>query len=66
MAMRMTLTKSENTVSRDRQQEKLKIVKLTLDQEKSLQNVFTKLADTNEWPLHFPGYQYKVCLKFTF
>ena len=66
MAMKPKLKKSEYTVSRDSQQEKLKIVKLTLDQDKSLQNVFTKLADTDEWPLHFSDYQYKVWLKFNF
>ena len=66
MAMKMTLPKSGYTVSRDSQPEKLKIVKLTLGQNKSLQNVFTKLADTIEWPLHFSGYQYKVWFKFNF
>ena len=40
--------------------EKLKIVKLTMDQEKSLQNVVNNLADTREWPLQYLDYQYKV------
>ena len=40
--------------------EKLKIVKLTIDQDKSLQNVVKNLADTYDWPLQFLDYQYKV------
>ena len=40
--------------------EKQKIVKLTIDQEKSLENVVKNLADTHDWPLQFLDYQYKV------
>lgn len=39
--------------------EKLKIVKLTMEQENSLQDVVNQLADTCEWPLQFLDYQYK-------
>ena len=60
-AMKTTLTNSDYKVSSNSEPEKLKIIKLTLDQEKSLQNVVAKLADTSEWPLHFLDYQYKVC-----
>ena len=59
--MKTTLTNSEYKVSSTSEPEKLKIIKLTLDQEKSLQSVVAKLADTSEWPLHFLDYQYKVC-----
>ena len=44
-----------------RWKEKLKIVKLTEDQEKSLRNVVNQLADTSVWPLEYLDYQYKVC-----
>ena len=49
-------------VSSASQPEKLKIIKLTIDQEKSIQNVVGKLADTSEWPFYFLEYQYQVWL----
>ena len=52
--------KSSDSLHIHRTKEKTKIVKLTADQEMSLSKVIYQLADTDDYPLQFLDYQYKV------